>query len=557
MVSPTKPNSGSQISVPENHPLTDSSTEALSHSALVTPDEAVVLDVSPASTDAEASGASDKSEISSDVKASNANIRDHSDSTDQALVTGTNLPACIPSGVSIFMGSDGNAYMVIGDGNNACALLIGGKAANRVLQGFAHQNGTRLKAYEIKEINEELTAHAELSGDIRDVYYRCAPFQNGVELDIGNGCRVRITPGKAVVLHDGSKTLFHQTPTMRSLPMPADVGDLKLLDKYINLHATYATLLLAYLTYTLAHPKVSATNFIILVLQGDQGSGKTFLCKIVQSLLDPSIVSVQTFPHNHKDLVVAALNAHVLFFDNVRDIKPAMADKLCIAASGGYLTTRRLYTDAEQQIHKLHVAIVLNGIHSFIDQSDLAQRCLPLPLRSIDEKDRRSETELLRDFQADLPVIFRGLLDLIADVLTHLPSVEVNSPERMFDFSRWLAAMEKVDGAPTGAYQDVYSDALNEGMLDSLLENPLAAAVISFVAENVDVSWSGKPSELLMKLNFLAGGKSQYSREWPQTPSALSKRLKPLQAGLRRQSIEIKFDRGKHRNITITNLEAF
>jgi hypothetical protein len=89
------------------------------------------------------------------------------------------------------------------------------------------------------------------------------------------------------------------------------------------------------------------------------------------------------------------------------------------------------------------------------------------------------------------------------------------------------------------------------------LEDPLASAVMTFVSEKVDGIWSGKPSELLLKLNSLVGGKSRYSREWPQTASALSKRLKPLQAGLRRQGIEIKSGRGKHRNITITNLEDF
>jgi hypothetical protein len=313
----------------------------------------------------------------------------------------------------------------------------------------------------------------------------------------------------------------------------------------------------AYITYTLSHPKVSTTNFIILVLQGDQGSGKTFLCKIIQDLIDPSVVGVQTFPNNQKDLVVAALNAHVLFYDNLRYITPAMADKLCIAATGGHLTARRLYTDAEQQVHRLHVALVLNGIHSFIEQADLAQRSLPLRLLSIDEKDRRSETELLREFQADLPKIFRGLLDLMADILTHLPSAEVTNPERMYDFSHWLAAMEKAHDFPPGVYQAVYSDVLNEGMLDSLLEDPLASAVMTFVSENADGSWSGKPSDLLLKLNSLVGGKSRYSQEWPHTPSALSKRLRSLQAAFRRQNIEIKFDRAKHRNITITNLEAF
>jgi hypothetical protein len=88
------------------------------------------------------------------------------------------------------------------------------------------------------------------------VYFRCAPFKNGVELDIGNGSRIRITPGNVATIDKGSKTLFHRTPTMRALPMPADVGDLKLLDKYINLHPVNRVLLMGWLSYTLAHPKV-------------------------------------------------------------------------------------------------------------------------------------------------------------------------------------------------------------------------------------------------------------------------------------------------------------
>ena len=154
-------------------------------------------------------------------------------------------------------------------------------------------------------------------------------------------------------------------------------------------------------------------------------------------------------------------------------------------------------------------------------------------------------------------MIFRGLLDLIADILTHLPTVEVTSPERMIDFSRWLAAMERVHNAPPGAYQDLYSEALKESMLDSLMENPLAAAVMSFVTESSKGDWSGTPTELLQELNLLVGNRSRYSQDWPQNPIALSKRLSPLIAALKRQGIKVTLGRGKERKITITNLEAY
>ena len=229
-----------------------------------------------------------------------------------------------------------------------------------------------------------------------------------------------------------------------------------------------------------------------------------------------------------------------------------MADTLSIAATGGSVTVRRLYTDAEQHVHPLHVALVLNGIHSFIGQSDLAQRCLPLHLLSIDEKDRRSETTLLRDFHIDLPRIFRGILNLAANIMMHLPSAEVTNPERMYDFAHWLAAMEKVYGAPPGFFQMQYSDALSEGMLDSLQENPLAAAVMAFAEDLPDGRWSGTPTELLQALNFPSG---ERSADWPQNPIALSKRLRSLQSALGRQRIDVQLGRGKERRVTITRLQ--
>lgn len=480
-------------------------------------------------------------------------------STDQLPATSGNETKSTLIGLPVCCGNDGNTYITIADEGNSYALQIGSKQANNFIRHLARQSGTRLKYSELREINDELASHAEHSSETCDVYYRIASVKNGIELDIGdaNHTRIQVTPGKVEPITEGSCTLFHRTAGMRPLPTPAQHGDLKLLRKYVNLDDPSVVLFVAWICYTLAHAKVPTSNYVILVLQGDQGSGKSTLCRLVQALIDPCVVGNQSFPNNKKDLVVAAQHAHVLFFDNMRNIKPSMADTLSIASTGGSTTTRRLYTDGEMHVHRLHVAMVLNGIHSFVDQPDLAQRCLPLYLRPINEQKRRSESEFVAEFQADLPVIFRGLLDLIADILTLLPSIEVTNPERMIDFVRWLAAMEKVDGAPAGVYQMQYSEALTDSMHDSLMDNSLAAAVLSFMEDIGDVEWSGTPTELLQKLNFIVGSREQYARDWPRNAIALSKRLSALQAGLRRQGIEVTLSRGKERRITVVSTEAY
>jgi hypothetical protein len=290
------------------------------------------------------------------------------------------------------------------------------------------------------------------------------------------------------------------------------------------------------------------------VLLGGQGTGKTTLSKLISRIIDPRIVGVQVMPRNMKDLVIAAQRAHLLCFDNLRGFRGSTSDILCVMVTGGAVVLRKLYTDDEPHIVYVHVALILNSLHEIITESDLAQRSLPIRLNPLSESDRVSESKLEQDLEIDLPIIIRGFHELIAEIFEHLPDVEVTSPERMIDFSRWLAAMEKVDGAPPGTYQELYSECLVEAQLESLLANPLAAALLDFV-QGRSKTWQGKPTELLSELNGITPIAMQRSPDWPKNSIALGRRISPLQAGLKTQGIEITQTRGKHRKITVTTTE--
>ena len=56
----------------------------------------------------------------------------------------------------------------------------------------------------------------------------------------------------------------------------------------------------------------------ILILNGEQGSGKSSFSRLLRSLVDPSSPAIQGPPKDERDLVVAAQNAHVLALDNLR-----------------------------------------------------------------------------------------------------------------------------------------------------------------------------------------------------------------------------------------------
>ncbi len=468
------------------------------------------------------------------------------------------LPFKLHRRIDLIKTPGGKAYGVVNTGGNPYALAIGSKKLNAIIAEVAREGGTELSKKALVDINAAIESHADLHGRIEDVWLRVAPIDGGIEIDSGNDLqtRVRITAGKVEIVDSGSAVLFFRTSNTKPIAMPAPEGNWQRLKKFLNVHPADMVLLVGWITYVLAHPKVPTAKYPILVLQAAEGSGKSTLCNLLIRLVDPSALGIQVFPHNATDLAIAGQHSHLLCFDNLRSFKPHMADMLCIAATGGTLTTRQLYTDADQQAIPLHVALVLNGITQFIDWPDLAQRCLPIHLKPIDAAQRKSEEALHAELQEDLPAIMRGLFDLIANVFLHLPRAEITSPERMIEFVAWLAAMEKAEGVPTGVYQSQYSQTLRQGQLDTLMDNPLAAAIIEFADMLKGRAWADTPSELLAELNRLAGRGTQFSREWPQNPIALSKRIASLQSGLRSQDIRIELSRGKNRIITLTKNEV-
>ena len=463
------------------------------------------------------------------------------------------FPHSLPSLLELIRAQNGKAYSVRRDKGNPYALAVGSRALNNVIREIARCEGTILRQSAITEVNHYLQAKVDMTGSAVNVSYRVAPIPGGIKIDLcdENHTHVRITAGQVDIITEGSETLFWRTTSCRAMVMPSPGGDLKLLKKYVPLDAVGQLLLVAWITWTLAHPKCATSKYLILLLQGGEGTGKSALSKLLLRLIDPSVTGVQALHKKPQDFAIAAQHAHVVCYDNLRGLTHAMADLMCTAVTGGSISSRQLYTDSDQNVLNILVALILNGIHAFVDQPDLAQRCLPLQLQVIPEGKRKSEADMEAELATDLPAIQRGVFDLIANIFDQLPHAKVISPTRMLDFSKWLAAIELVDGAPAGTYQDVYCDALNQGQLDALLENLLATAVLEFSEGQADGVWSGTPAELLAQLNFAATPGTQRSREWPQNVIALSKRLLPLQAGLLTQGVSLELSRGKHRTITI------
>lgn len=458
--------------------------------------------------------------------------------------------------LKVFLGEDGHEYALMLDSPNPHCEKIGGRYLNSLIRKKYAEAGQLLKTKELEDINETLKGAAQISGLQMPVWYRVAQIENGIEIDLGDDAhrRISVTPNLVQLLSSGSQSVFIRNQHMGCIAVPEEVssGDLSKLDKYLNMADESKILILGWLTFSLAQPKVEISKFPILVLSGSQGTGKTVMSKLLLKFADPGSIGVRTFPSNQKDLAIACQSSHVLAYDNLRFLSPVMADALCIAATGGSITVRQLYTDADVMAIRLHGAVILNGLHPFINQSDLAQRCLTIELQPISKELRQTDAELQQQLQQDFPDIYFGLLDLIAKIFAVMSKVHVKEAERMAEFSRWLAAMEMVQGAKDGTYQKYYSEQIVNGQLDALLDNLFASELLAF-SKRQSRPWVGSPTELYRALTEAGAHEFGRSRDWPDNAISMSKRLMPLVASLNAQGVRLQFKRGKTRQIIITN----
>ena len=455
------------------------------------------------------------------------------------------------------------AYAVeLGPFHNPITLLVEGDDFKAECHEIALKYDDQLTESEYKKVTEICKAEAYASKKVIHMPLRVAAIEDGIEIDKGDEkhtvYQVKKNSFKAIT--SGSQTYFKRSVAMLPLPDLVEAGDLNELKDYVTFEEIPFLLFVAIITFWLAHPKIDSTNYPLLILVADQGSGKTFLCKtVLRSLIDPSVFGVQTYPKKMHDLVLASQLSHLQIYDNVTYLSLDDANVLCVMSTGGSLVVKRLYSNSQVVNHKLHGPCLINGLINVVPTPDLASRCLMLELPVLEPNNRRSEKELMDAFNEAKPRIFTGLLKLISQVFGVLDDIEVVHKERMLDFSKWIAAIEKVQGLEAGLLQNAYHQILVESQIDSVMGDQLASAVHQAVTVTEKDSWSGTANELLTYLetsmNIDCG--DTRSNKWPKNAIALSKRLRIAKAALLVQGVEVTYTRGKKRIIKILNLEAY
>lgn len=402
------------------------------------------------------------------------------------------------------------------------------------------QGGFAVGSSAIEEALVVLEGIAVCDREERSTHVRVADHDGALWIDLADedGRVVQVTrEGWSVRDAAPDSVHFVRPGALRPLPLPTKGADASALRPFLNVADDDGfTLALAWLV-TAFRP---GRPFPVLNLTGEQGTGKSTASRVLRSLVDPSAAPIRSAPRDDGELFVAAVNAHVIAYDNLSGIAPWLSDGLCRLATGGALAKRTLYADADETVLEAIRPIIVNGIDDLAARSDLADRSLLVSLEPIPTSARRDEETFWTDFAAAAPGILGALLDGVSSALANVGRVELASLPRMADFARWATAAEPGLGLPRGSVMAAYRRQRAKAVDVALEASPVAVAVRELLADpKRGGTWEGTAGALLGDLNRIIGDDAKRARGWPKQANHLAGALNRAKTFLREVGVVV------------------
>lgn len=420
------------------------------------------------------------------------------------------------------------------NGNRATYKLRSRDFRDWLNRQFYLKHGKAAGAQGMQDALATLDGKAKFEGPQRQVFIRLATHDGVIYLDPGtddwSAIAISALGWQAV---QEPPVRFRRPKGQLPLPMPEPGGAIADLRDALNIDETDWPLVAAWLLFCFdpENPKP------ILMLLGEQGSGKSCAARLLRGLIDPAKGGLRPEPGDNRNLAIAANNGWVLAFDNLSSVSAQVSDALCRLATGGGFATRALYTDDEETIFEATRPVILTGINELANRSDLLDRMLLVNLPVIAQEDRRTEAAIAADFERLKPKLLGALLDAAASTLSKLPQVDPIALPRMADFARWGIAGEAALGLEEGDFMRSYQDN-REGANEAAMEaSPVATALLQFMEARI--RWEGTASDLLAELAQVTTEETRKNRSWPHGARALGSHLKRLAPNLRAAGLNL------------------
>ena len=385
---------------------------------------------------------------------------------------------------------------------------------------------------------EHLEGETKFSGKTHEVGLRVIGNEEFIELDLGDKDwkSVYITKdGFKVRKH---KNFFYRNNSMKALPVPCrEKLDEDWAESIFNISGNNQLMLIMGWLIGCFMPEGPKP---MLVIQGEQGSGKSLLASILRSLVDPVKADKTSLPRSERDLYVQAQNNYVLSFDNQRTLHKRHSDWLCRMVTGGGYSTRRLYTNNEEEVFSATRPIILNGITQIADQPDLIDRSIFINIPVIDKNTRKSEKELFNSMNSLNPMILGKICSALSATLRN-EKKEYDHLPRMADFAKFVSKAGDELGWEDGSFVDAMNANRREALEEMNEYDPLLSLIqkLGRKNKNLAIIFNDTTAKLFDVLIGMIPGKFQKSA-FPDNPATLSKRLNGLKPVLREMGIEIK-----------------
>jgi hypothetical protein len=436
------------------------------------------------------------------------------------------LDVALGAGIELFHDRDKRGFISVPQANGgAFHYPILGDGAKHWLRSLIYsKTGKPIPRQALEDIILTLEAQAIYVSPLHDIAVRIGQTGDAIYFDLGrpDAVVVRITSGGWVLTPD-CPIKFVRPAGFGELPEPTRNGKVQFIRELLQLDDTAWTLVLAFLINCLR----PGGPYFCLLVEGEQGSGKSVLCTIIKKIIDPSSVEKMRLPDSEQNLMIQAKDYYLLVFDNVSGMKADISDALCVLSTGGGMTFRKLYTDADRQVFNQVRPFIINGIGEFVHRPDLIERALLLSLPSMPEGARKTEAQIWAEFDAALPGILGSLFDIVAVALKSGGSLVAPTTIRMADAAAWLAAAEPGTGLDNRAFLLAIEESQMRSVIDRISENP----TVILIERMIEMApFHGRVSELHEQLNH---GEWMLARALPKTPQHLSKalaRLKPAMA---------------------------
>lgn len=453
-------------------------------------------------------------------------------------------------GVELWHSPEGICYATITrNGHQEHHQVEGKKFRQLLVVKVKETTGKRASKEALGAMIEGASAEARVNGPEYEVSLRMGRHGDNLYLDLGDEDWTIIETTAAGWGVAKDVPIKFRRGGGKPLPMPVKGGSIDLLRPFLNVRDDADFMLVV---GVLVAAFREGYPFSILDLAGETGSGKSTKQKLLQLLIDPCVAPGRGLPSNEEDLVVAAYNNWLVRGDNVSSLKPDMADALCRVSTGGGISKREFYTNGEEFCLEAKRPVFVNGINIISARQDLLNRVIVVTLEAIPDDARKTEEDLLTEFDKVRPQILGALLDGVSTALRRLPEVKLDGLPRMADFVKFAEAAGESFGWEPGAFQLAY-EAMQFGIMkDAVKSDILASTIVDWLKQGG--GFEGSATKMLESLNVFDGTKKQ-SDYWPKTPTRLGHHLRRIAKGLRDVGVGYEDIEDKSNHSTIYKLE--